>query len=316
MFYDNNKCDKCGKIMHDGEDIVVCPVCGTPQHRECYNEEKKCVNEHLHKDGFKWKPEFVPEPPKPKTEEQEKTEIFGNTTPIMPMTGTRAENIFLKNVLFDPNDEFDGVKVREAATFFQQGAPRYIRKFMRKKDKKITWNWAAFVFSPFWFFYRKLYKVGLILLCLSIALSIAVNTFTEKMTASSPEFSAAMQEYVNSAEEMYDENGNFSLEALNAVQNRVITASRNNGHILIKMFALKTAVILLQGIVSALIADFLLRKRLKKIVNLSREVPDENTKIYTIARSGGVSYIMTLFAIVVAMYLPDIIYSIADKINF
>ena len=316
MFYDKNKCDGCGSIMHDGEDIVVCPVCGTPQHRECYEKENKCVNEHLHSEGFKWKAEFVPEPSEPKERKTEDTEEpFGNTIPVMPITGTRAENIFLKNVLYDPNDEFDGVKVREAAVFFQQGAPRYIKKFIKNRDKKITWNWGAFFLTPFWFFYRKLYKAGLLFLCISITFSIALSTYVENKIVACPEFEASLEEYSQATEAFLTNFDEESSKSVVQKQDNLIKASRSNGHILLKTFAVRIAVILSQSIVAALLADYLLKKRLIRIVNLSREIPDENARIYSLARSGGVSYLMTLLALFVSMYLPDIIYSIADKIN-
>ncbi len=317
MFYDNNKCDGCGVIMHDTDDIVVCPVCGTPQHRECYKANNKCVNEHLHSEGFKWKAEFVPEPPKPVEKKiEEDGTPFGNTTPLMPMTATKAENIFMKGILFDPNDEFDGIKVREAAVFFQQGAQRYIRKFMRNKEKKITWNWGAFFLTPFWFFYRKLYKAGLVFLCMSILCTIALSTYVEKQVAACPEFQAAIEEYSQAFEDYTAGLSNTDKTKLfTEATNKFVLASQKNGNILIKTFAVRIAVILAQSIVAALLADYLLKKRLTRIVHLSREIPDENGRIYSIARSGGVSYLMTLLALVVSMYLPDIIYSIAETIN-
>lgn len=56
MDYTNEICQGCGKKFSDSDDIVVCPECGTPQHRECYKKENKCVNEHLHSDAYEWTP--------------------------------------------------------------------------------------------------------------------------------------------------------------------------------------------------------------------------------------------------------------------
>lgn len=55
--YDHTKCDGCGKDFAPGDDIVVCPVCGTPQHRECWNQNHACVNAQKHAEGFVWKDE-------------------------------------------------------------------------------------------------------------------------------------------------------------------------------------------------------------------------------------------------------------------
>ena len=79
MFYDNAVCDGCGQPLLEGEDIVVCPDCGTPQHRKCYELNNRCVNEHLHESGFVWQnPNASDEPETPEIkenkEEYEETE--------------------------------------------------------------------------------------------------------------------------------------------------------------------------------------------------------------------------------------------------
>lgn len=57
MNYDNLTCRHCGKPMLSSEDIVVCPVCATPQHRECWMQAGHCANDSLHASGFVWKKE-------------------------------------------------------------------------------------------------------------------------------------------------------------------------------------------------------------------------------------------------------------------
>ena len=56
MNYENQICTGCGQPMYEGEDIVVCPECATPQHRECYNKLHSCVNGYLHASGYEWQP--------------------------------------------------------------------------------------------------------------------------------------------------------------------------------------------------------------------------------------------------------------------
>lgn len=55
--YIGSKCISCGEAFKEGDDIVVCPECGTPYHRECYLNEGKCINTELHERQESWQPE-------------------------------------------------------------------------------------------------------------------------------------------------------------------------------------------------------------------------------------------------------------------
>ncbi len=55
--YNGSKCIVCGKEFEENDDIVVCPDCGTPYHRDCYNQEGKCINTELHENGMSWNQE-------------------------------------------------------------------------------------------------------------------------------------------------------------------------------------------------------------------------------------------------------------------
>lgn len=47
-------CPVCRKRFSDADDVVVCPECGTPHHRDCYKELGRCGLEKYHADGFVW----------------------------------------------------------------------------------------------------------------------------------------------------------------------------------------------------------------------------------------------------------------------
>lgn len=55
MQYTGANCPVCGQSFKDGDDIVVCPVCGTPHHRDCFNGLGGCKNAERHKDGYVWR---------------------------------------------------------------------------------------------------------------------------------------------------------------------------------------------------------------------------------------------------------------------
>ena len=53
--YTGCECKSCGKKFTSEDDIVVCPECGTPYHRECWKKEGKCINTELHESHQSWK---------------------------------------------------------------------------------------------------------------------------------------------------------------------------------------------------------------------------------------------------------------------
>lgn len=56
MDYKGLKCSVCGKPFSENDDIVVCPECGAPYHRDCYAKAGKCVYSDRHGTPDAWKP--------------------------------------------------------------------------------------------------------------------------------------------------------------------------------------------------------------------------------------------------------------------
>ena len=55
--YLGSKCPVCQQPFVPGDDIVVCPECGAPYHRDCYQKHGSCVFADKHGSGFEWKPD-------------------------------------------------------------------------------------------------------------------------------------------------------------------------------------------------------------------------------------------------------------------
>ena len=53
--YKGIECPVCDKKFGETDDVVVCPICGAPYHRECYAEKGSCINNDLHEKDEKWK---------------------------------------------------------------------------------------------------------------------------------------------------------------------------------------------------------------------------------------------------------------------
>ncbi len=213
MNYTGQVCTGCAKVISEEDDIVVCPVCGTPQHRECWEINGECVNVSRHAEKFVW--QAAQEEPKtanaaPEADKGTSQRCVscgaGNTKEALtcvncgaPLFGEQGQNPmqsffnvagtvsnpFLYGVTLDPESEIEGAKVKDIACYVQSASSRYIHMFkeLADKRKKFSFNWGAFFFGPYWFFYRKMWKVGLIfagvLLAVALAFSGVVQDFEE-----------------------------------------------------------------------------------------------------------------------------------------
>ncbi len=59
--YTGNHCPVCEQAFTDTDDIVVCPDCGTPYHRDCWKKVRACMHRSEHAAGFEWQPEVGPD---------------------------------------------------------------------------------------------------------------------------------------------------------------------------------------------------------------------------------------------------------------
>lgn len=57
--YIGQSCTSCRIPFKEDDEIVVCPECGSPYHKECYKAEGRCVNTVLHESGKEWQPEPI-----------------------------------------------------------------------------------------------------------------------------------------------------------------------------------------------------------------------------------------------------------------
>ena len=65
---EGRKCVVCQSYLFEDDDVVFCPECGAPHHRDCYKSVGRCGVAHLHGTSEEYK--FVPQPEEtPKAEE-------------------------------------------------------------------------------------------------------------------------------------------------------------------------------------------------------------------------------------------------------
>ena len=161
----NKSCVLCHAHLFEEDDVVYCPVCGAPHHRECYNSIGHCALEEAH--GTENQYDKLLE--KNNQTNQNNTsqahineaqgdtytpgdEIFQNLPPVDFLGGVPADYIIE-----------DGVTAKEARNFVVSNTQRYIPKFKQlSKKNKSSWNFMAFFFPCEWLLSRKMYKKGII----------------------------------------------------------------------------------------------------------------------------------------------------------
>lgn len=171
-------CPVCNKKFVSGDDVVVCPECGTPHHRECYKKENRCFNSDKHQSGFVFPMPEITKDSHPTNEAPE-----AEQPPIFPFgtNGSTNEPLFqVTTVEVAPDQQIDGIPAGEIEAYVGSNARRYVMNFLfLDKFKKAKPNLAAFFFSYIWLFYRKMYKLGVIFIAATIAISLC---FTNQNT--------------------------------------------------------------------------------------------------------------------------------------
>lgn len=180
-------CAGCKAYLFEEDDIVYCPVCGAPHHRECYNRTGHCALEELHGTENEYDAEKAARPVAEEKNESEKAEngvvtcgICGErysrelnkcpkcSAPDFAKINPYSEFDFLGGVPADLKLE-DDITAKEATRFVAANTHRYIPKFaLLNKNNRVSWNWMAFLFPCGWMLSRKMYKNGIITGILSI----------------------------------------------------------------------------------------------------------------------------------------------------
>ncbi len=168
--YTNEKCPICNKTFKSDDDIVVCHLCGTPHHRECYKQNTKCANDDKHGE-YRWEPTFVAAE-EVKSEEKAVNTPWGEQFDASKIPEGLPFPILQVNPLEQfPKEIEEDITTEDMAYFVQQDVTRYLTKFFKIKDGKRTINFAALFLAPYWFFYRKMYKLGAIFMAIFLCLS-------------------------------------------------------------------------------------------------------------------------------------------------
>lgn len=290
------KCAICHAYLFEEDDVVYCPKCGAPHHRDCYKTAGKCGLEVYHGTDNQYKRNFE-DANHEKAPKNRSTYIkcgmcgegydFSNN--MCPSCG--APN-FAKGggrfVMFDflggvPSDMDlgQGVTADEAKRFVSTNSHRYLPKFAAFKNlkKRTSWNWLAFLEPCAWFLSRKMYKAGAVVCALQTAFSMLLIPFTNALYYIDTE---SAKNYVAMAKIISDNLPSIGMPAL---------ISALTGGLLNIAF----------HIICGIFGDFIYRNHVISTVNkIKKESEDIDEDL---RRKGGLS----LIACIIGLYLPSII---------
>lgn len=206
MDYIGEKCSACNKEITSEDDVVVCPECGSPHHRECYMKENKCAHEADHISGYKWKRVSSVEV---KTESAKRE---NNSVKICSSCGfpnyNASENCsrcgaklggssdeeanaerrgqymgngfdgdyasVLSYFGFDPKEDMGGATLEDVSHFVGANTLYYIPIFKRMKDfgAKLSFNISCLLFPYFYFANRKMWLWAVLAAVINVVLSL------------------------------------------------------------------------------------------------------------------------------------------------
>ena len=206
-------CEGCGKPLTLQDDIVVCPDCGAPYHRVCYEKLSQCIHRPAHAAGYEWK--FPYEESQLRTcpscgertlRDEETCRCCGAVLPPEgqepPSSRGSDEETFDYSQMYrqfstsaDPEKEFfedafgkeakmDGIDRQDWLDYIGPAAPAYLAAYsrMQLQKSKVSMSFSALLFGPFYFFYRKAWKPAFGFLAAELLL--AAPTFIEMLQLS------------------------------------------------------------------------------------------------------------------------------------
>lgn len=200
MDYTGLKCPACNTVIEQDDDIVVCPECGAPHHRECYEDDGHCYFQDKHSENFDYQ-EYIKNQAKEQSENNANNSSAENnstdtvtcprcqtvnpkgtfyctkcSTPLINVQNTNANagntatpfGMPVVNIDpmagLDPEEEIDdGVTAGECSKYVQQNTPYFLNIFKNIRDEnKSKFSFCGMLFSGGYMLYRKMYAKGII----------------------------------------------------------------------------------------------------------------------------------------------------------
>lgn len=214
-------------------------------------------------------------------------------------------NPFAEAIGIDENEKIGNYSAGDYALYTQLNAKRYIPKFRKLEEKKLSFNWAAFVFGPSWFLFRKIYKVGIILLIAFVSISMMTAPLQSRVLEATEKFQTQSQPLIENPEAMQ----NVSDEELMKIIDDYYESIQNPMLILM-------GILLVQRLVCGFTADTLYHKKIKSdLAVIGEAAADSEIRKIMIARRGNVSFLAYFAGHFGEQVLLNLFVTLADKIS-
>lgn len=296
--YTGEICPVCNENFNPEDDIVVCPLCGTPHHRDCYKKNGECAHNEKHNEGYRWVHAHTAPPSSPENKENTAPPFNPYTTQGETHNSRDAASTVFWGTPQNPFDAYpkeldEGVATEEAAEFVQMNAFKYLQNFFYQKSGKKTFNWAAFLFAPYWFFYRKMNKIGIIFMSVMLGISILLS------------IPSATTDFMNDLSEWsykYSDSSGIDTEEEQAAYIESYTTDFQK---LMSENTLGAAIVVADSVISLilhLVAGFMANKRyynhtVSKIRQIKAETAEHELRKLKFYKEGGMSMTRAFLAV-------------------
>ncbi len=199
----------------------------------------------------------------------------------------QGEEILYFSGPFNVKDTIDGVSVNTIGSFVRTEALRYIDKFKKLSSGAVlSFNWAAFLLAPYWFFYRKLYKSGVIFMTLETLVSIITTYFSYEAVAELAKYGLTLDDLIY---------GNVLLTDLSEYAVRLME------YVCVCAFA-----VVVFHVIAGFVADRVYKKYVIKNAGSMEKMANHNSAYAFATKNGGTSLMvgfLSCFAYNIISYL-------------
>lgn len=253
-----------------------------------------------------------PEPVKNTEVQEEKS----NLAPWNPYGVPVKRSVMPKvdyNLGFEPNS-VAGIEKSDFTTFIGKNGDKIYSKFakMEYSGSKVSWCWPAavlqfflgFLGSAIWFFYRKMYKIAVILMALGIVFTVATTILTYDTQVSVGE------QILSSFSEIIDELESGDIELQSNVVEDIENAPDETADLIKSGIAELLGIIESFGgvaIIGMFAMHFYKKHCIKKITAYKSKEVDSRYYSYCLGLVGGTSGGMLALGIIIAVLVSSVI---------